>query len=119
MAHKCILLIIFLGVFRLVFAQNEGRDIKRNPFLTSGEEKGFVRKHAVDEEPELLTETTFVISGIIYSALEDKKVIINGRILKAGDIIGNMEIVDIEPERVIFKSGREKYFLELPKILKE
>lgn len=113
-----LLIIIFFSILiRLVSGNEDIPKEERVPFLTLKEQESLDREKMVDEEPELLIDTSLIASGIVYSEC-NRRVIINGRILSEADIINNMEVIKIEPEKVIFKSGDKKYFINLPEILR-
>ncbi|MCM8789698.1 MAG: general secretion pathway protein GspB [Candidatus Omnitrophica bacterium] len=107
-ATRCSLIIILLFIFLIFedgFAQDEfvydskgaydpfiplitpdGRLIKLNPKGSSG---------------------GLVLEGIMYEKQGDSYAVVNGEILKEGDILGEYQVIKIEQEKVIFSKGAQ------------
>ena len=59
--------------------------------------------------------TDLVLEGVMAGAGEGNLAIINRRILKAGDVIGQFIIEKIDKNSVILKKGKQKFELKLEK----
>lgn len=88
----------FLGddnLYKAVEKKGEGIKAKRNPF-----------SEAERKKEEALT-SGLILSGIVWDKNKPKAVI-NGRIVKVGDVVGGKTVTKIEKDRVIFlKEGRK------------
>ena len=74
-----------------------------NPFLTKEEEASTSRYDRL---------LTLNLSAIFYSP-PDSKVIIDGHILKEGDVIDNKMVKEIRPAVVILKDSVREYIVEM------
>lgn len=84
----------------------------RNPFLTEEEEKAFAD---LDNRVPI---DYLSLSAILYSA-QESRAIINGRIVREGDIIDNKEIIKINPENIILKDADNEYTIRLKEVLRK
>lgn len=82
-------------------------EIPHNPFLT--EEEEIIPAQA----KETASLDNLAASAIFYSPAGKSRVIINGRILAAGDSIDNKHIAKIQPETVILGDGETEYLVQL------
>ena len=81
-----------------------------NPFLSAEEEAAFA-----DSGSNYILIDYLAPSAIIYSPDGNSKAIINGRILRLGNLIDDKEIIAIRPEEVIVKDSQSEYILKLKK----
>ncbi|MCF7873842.1 MAG: hypothetical protein K9L84_03510 [Candidatus Omnitrophica bacterium] len=95
--------------------KQSGKRKKFNPFLTYKEREEL--KKLKREEVQRYRE--FVLSSIFYSS-KKSYAIVDGRVVKENDIIGNYKILKIEPESIVLKDflGKE-YVLRLNNIYYE
>ncbi len=84
---------------------------KRDPFLPLVSSDGRVL------EPQIVkgSEGRPRIEGIIYEAGGSSYVVVNGEVIKAGDTSGGYQVLEIQPEKVVFLKGSEKLEIELKK----
>ncbi|MFH1442385.1 MAG: hypothetical protein ABIH18_10160 [Candidatus Omnitrophota bacterium] len=76
---------------------------KRNPFIPLVTADGRLLKLDVEE-----TRGDLAIEGIIYDEQGVSYAIVNGSVVKAGDIINNAQVLKIEKNKVILiKEGKE------------
>jgi len=81
-----------------------------NPFLDRREELRYE-----DEEDRVLR--TMNLSGVFYSG-KSSRAIIDGQIVEIGDVINNLEIVEIKSEKVVLEDYLGKqYTVEMDNIL--
>jgi hypothetical protein len=62
--------------------------------------------------PPALDVSQFKLSGIVYSA-EGSYCLINGQVLKAGDRIGKVKVVDVSPRWVTLESEDQTFKISL------
>ena len=87
-----------------------GLRIKRNPFLTMEEEEPF--RHKRGEVVSYLN-----LSAIFYSP-PYSYAIVNGRIVKKGDLIDGKEVTEINPEEIVLNdSGGRCYVAKVRRIV--
>ena len=55
----------------------------------------------------------FVLSGIIIEKDEEPVALINGEILREGDVVAGFLVEDITPNEVVLTQGNERYILKL------
>lgn len=104
----CLLVVLsFLFNFN-IFADSD--ELEDNPFLDRREEKKY------EDEAERVLEGV-KLTAVLYSP-KGSKAMIDGRIMKVGDVIDNKEIIKIKSEKVILKDylGQE-FLLEMDNIL--
>lgn len=102
-------LLVFLFFFCLeATAENKGSGL--NPFLTEEEREIF------KDEGDYTTFAGLKLSAIFYQ-LGDSKAIIDGRVVKKGDIIAGKKVFEIMPEAVILDDSYHKFILRLNKII--
>lgn len=110
------LLFLFLSLCQQSFAVLDTKgEIERNPFLTLQEqETGFVKvKPQGQEEVQLYLQAVFI-------SLEKRIALINGHILKEGELIENNRIISIYPEEVLLKTAAGVAMtLRLPAVVKK
>lgn len=80
--------------------------LKTNPFLSREEEEYFKQ-----DKGQLLIEN-MTISAIFYSP-QRRSAIIDGRIVKEGDRIGDKTIIQIGEESVVLRDEESEYLLKL------
>jgi len=83
---------------------------KRDPFLPLVGEGGNIISYETD-----FTVSDLVLEGIMAGSEGAHIAIINGRVVKAGDQLGNFFIQDVQPESVIIKKDNLKFELKLEK----
>jgi hypothetical protein len=83
---------------------------KRDPFWPLVGESGNIISYETD-----FAVTDLVLEGIMAGTEGSHIAIINGRIVKTGDVLGNFTILDVQPESVIIKSENLKFELKLEK----
>lgn len=86
-------------------------EIVHNPFLTEEEVERF-------SDPDYREPVQMNVSAVFYTPPESK-IIVDGRVLKEGDIINNKRIIKIKPEEAILKDIRGEYSLKLKGVLPE
>jgi hypothetical protein len=86
--------------------------VSDDPFLNSSEEEEYEK-----EEREILTSHT--VSAIL-STKDNPSAVVDGRVVKKGDFIEDMEVIQIKTEEVILKDfwGAE-YAIRMEKIIPE
>ena len=115
-AYFQLFLWILVGTFGIIFVDNSRADAseqalynargKRDPFvqlitLSSRVSAGLMGVENLDE---------ITIEGIIYDAAKGSVVIANGSVLKEGEELGNVKVIEIRPEGAIFSvNGIEGY----------
>jgi len=108
---------LFLSRFCLA-AEPEQRKIfvydaqdKKDPFLPLVSSDGRIL------EPQIVkgSEGRPQIEGIIYEAGGSSYAVVNGEVIKAGDTSGGYQVLEIQPEKVVFLKGSEKLEVELKK----
>lgn len=111
---KVFLSIIF--VFLSVSVSNAADDFiyddqgKRDPFLPLISDTGTI----VNYESDYLV-TDLNLEGIMLGNGNGNIAIINGRIVKKGDVIGDFIIEDIDSEKVVLYKGQKRFELKLKK----
>jgi len=83
---------------------------KRDPFWPLVGETGNIISYETD-----FTISDLVLEGIMAGARGGHIAIINGRIVKTGDALGNFTILDVQPESVKLKKDNLKFELKLEK----
>ena len=83
---------------------------KRDPFWPLVGESGNIISYETD-----FAITDLVLEGIMAGTEGSHIAIINGRIVKTGDVLGNFTILDVQPESVIIKKENLKFELKLEK----
>lgn len=86
---------------------------KRDPFVPLIE---FDRKKVTapkDDKQEYVGYTAINLEGIVYDPLVGSKVIINGKILKAGDKVNSYTVEEIFSDRVILSILGDKKVVRL------
>ena len=106
---KALLLIIF-SLCLVVPSQAQAYDDKgkRDPFWPLISASGTVINYGED-----ITPSDMVLEGIVSDGAGQYTAIINGNIVKPGDMIGAFKIDHIEPKTVYFEKGSEKFELNL------
>ena len=82
----------------------------RDPFWPLVGESGSIISYETD-----FTIADLVLEGIMAGAEGKHVAIINGRIVTAGDSLGNFVIIDVQPEAVLIKKDNLKFELKLEK----
>lgn len=85
----------------------------RNPFLTQEEEKIYQQARG-----KIIIKSGLELAAVFFSP-PNSQAIINGQILKVGDIIEGKKIIKINKESVILKDIEGEYILELGSVLKK
>jgi len=102
-------LLVFLFFFCLeATAQNKGSGL--NPFLTQKEREIFKDEGDYTELVGLELTAIFYYPG-------NSKAIIEGRVVKEGEIIAGKKVFKIMPEAVILDDSYHKFILRLSKII--
>ena len=83
---------------------------RRDPFLPLVGEGGNIISYETD-----FTISDLVLEGIMAGAQGAHIAIINGRVVKTGDQLGNFFIQEVQPESVIIKKDNLKFELKLEK----
>ncbi|HRZ14945.1 MAG TPA: hypothetical protein P5110_05470 [Candidatus Omnitrophota bacterium] len=83
-----------------------------NPFLTK-EEREIIKKRGILPVLDYLTVNAIIVSP------SGSQAVIDGRILREGDIIDGKQIVRIEPEQVICKDSFREYMIRIGNVVKE
>lgn len=110
-----VLLILLTGVAALTGAhgayQAKG---KRDPLVALLTPKGQrIQPPGLDEEAETGVQQ-LVLQGVVFDPEADSFAIINGQIVKPHDQMEGIEVVEIEPGRVILQSKGQRYDLRFP-----
>ncbi|MFH0790320.1 MAG: hypothetical protein V2A64_01665 [Candidatus Omnitrophota bacterium] len=90
---------------------SSGAEALPNPFLTR-EEEAFLK-----DTGKRIPIENIMLSAVLYSQVEKSKAVINGRILKVGDLIENKQVIEIQPEAVVLKDTQGEYIVNLKNIL--
>lgn len=122
MSYRVIFLLIVIFVigaflFSKPLLAEEGKPFvydskgKRDPFvpLIRGEIKTYSNLENIESVKDLILE------GIVWDQGGDSIVVLNGVILKEGDIINNIQVLKIRSEKVLLKIGEQKYEMNLEK----
>lgn len=105
----------FARVFAQDFSKERKEDLlmgyipnedERDPFVSLIDKNGLIRI------PSEIDITNLVLKGIIYSEKE-QAVILNNKILKERDCIGDYTILKIGEKGIILKKGKERFTLKL------
>jgi hypothetical protein len=109
--------LILLGICHLSFAQDRqpsdevfqytAQD-RRNPFHPLVASDG--RMLQLDRQPDL---AAFSLQGIIYDAEGYSYALVNGEVVKVGDIIGGYQIWKIEEKKIILRKDGQKSEIKL------
>lgn len=89
---------------------SSGAEALPNPFLTREEEA------SLKDTGKRVPIENLMLSAVIYSQLEKSKAVINGQILRVGDLMENKEVIEIQPEAVILKDTQSEYVVRLKTI---
>ena len=108
-------------LFELNIFASEGKFVynshnKRDPFVPLIEfdrKKVTTPKDEKDDKQKDLGYTAIKLEGIVYDPLVGSKVIINGKILKAGDKVNSYTVEEILPDRVILDILGDKRVVRL------
>lgn len=84
---------------------------KRDPFLPLVSPEGVVLEPHITEKSEEKPQ----LEGIIYETGGSSYAVVNGEVIKSGDACGGYQVLEIQPEKVIFVKGSEKLEIELKK----
>ncbi|PIQ89011.1 MAG: hypothetical protein COV72_05050 [Candidatus Omnitrophica bacterium CG11_big_fil_rev_8_21_14_0_20_42_13] len=76
---------------------------KRDPFIPLVTPEGLIR--SFEDEAD---KSGFYLEGIIYDYSGESLAIINGEIVKKGEIVAGMEILDIEKDKVVVLQNGER-----------
>ena len=112
---------IFLAVFLVLVVTNIVTAGEKEPFVYDDNGRRDPLWKLVSPSGTILNyETDFLITDLALEGImagKDGKnyAIINGRILKATDIIGQFVVEKIDDNRVVLKKGRQKFELKLKK----
>lgn len=112
--RKTIFIILFISFFIIKgYAQGEKAVVydsngKRDPFLPLVSPEGAL----INFEP--LNQVSEVnLEGIIYDEGGKSFAIINSKVVKTGDRIGSIEVVDIQKNRVVLLKGSEMFEIKI------
>jgi len=83
---------------------------RRDPFWRLVSPSGAILNYETD-----FLITDLALEGIMAGKDGKNYAIVNGRILKAADVIGQFVVERIDDDRVILKKGRQKFELKLKK----
>ncbi|MGE5307495.1 MAG: hypothetical protein ACM3OC_00200 [Deltaproteobacteria bacterium] len=78
-----------------------------NPFVTEEENRFF------DQKDETINLDSVNLTAVFYSP---SKAIIDGKILQEGDFVDGKQIVQIHPESVVLKAGKQTYIVRLQNV---
>lgn len=84
---------------------------KRDPFLPLVSSEGVVLEPRIAKDGEGKPQ----LEGIIYETGGSSYAVVSGEVIKAGDACGGYQVLEIQPEKVIFVKGSEKLEIELKK----
>lgn len=107
-----ILSAFLLPVGILADENNNHTGSRRSPFLT------FEENQKVSEFGNASDIDYLALSAIFYSRT-GSVAIIDGKVLREGDIVDNKEIVEIMPEAVILKDAQNEYIIKIKGILEK
>ena len=109
----------FLAVLLLIIGYNNVTAEESDPFVYDDQGRRDPFWRLVSPSGAILNyETDFLITdlaleGIMAGKDGENYAIINGRILKATDIIGQFVVEKIDDDRIVLKKGRQKFELKL------
>lgn len=83
---------------------------KRDPFWPLVGEAGNIISYETD-----FSVSDLILEGIMAGNEGGHIAIINGRVVKSGDVLGNFTILDVQPESVKMKKDNLKFELKLEK----
>jgi len=112
---------IFLAVFLVLTIFNTVVADEKEPFVYDDQGRRDPFWRLVSPSGAILNyETDFLITdlaleGIMAGKDGNNYAIVNGRILKAADVIGQFVVERIDDDRVVLKKGRQKFELKLKK----
>jgi len=112
---------IFLAVFLILISVNMVVADEKEPFVYDDDGRRDPFWRLVSPSGAILNyETDFLITDLALEGImagKDGKnyAIINGRILKATDAIGQFIIERVDDDRIILKKGKKKFHLKLKK----
>ena len=86
---------LFAGYCLFVFEAKAESDEGDNPFLDKKQELQY-------EDEDERTIDNMSLTAILYSG-KDSRAMVDGRIVKIGDVIDNKEVMEITSEKIIFK----------------
>lgn len=106
----CLISILIFGFY--LFSQEPFKydpHGKRDPFSALVDKEGNLLPEArpVDSAVELNLE------GILWDGKGDSYAIINGTVLKGGDLLGDYKVIKIEEKKVILSRGEEEISINL------
>ena len=113
---NCIILIVFIFFGATILSADELKGFKyedrgkRDPFWSLVSPSGTIVNY--DNELEL---TDLALQGVMTGVDGQNLAIINGRILKLNDQIGEYVVTEISKEYVILKKGEQELLLKLKK----
>ena len=107
--------LLVLTAFNAIAAQENESFVyddqgRRDPFWRLVSPSGSILNYETDF---LITDLT--LEGIVAGKDGKNYAIVNGRILKATDIIGQFIVERIDDDRVVLKKGKKKFELKLKK----
>ena len=112
---------IFLAVFLILISIHMAVADEKEPFAYDDYERRDPFWRLVSPSGKVLNyETDFLITDLALEGImagKDGKnyAIINGRILKASDAIGQFVVERIDHDRIVLKKGKKKFELKLKK----
>lgn len=83
---------------------------KRDPFWPLVSSSGNIINYDSD-----LSVTDMVLEGIMFDNNNNAIAIVNGKVVKKGDVVGDFTVESLEQNQVIFSKGEEKFELKLKK----
>jgi len=107
-----ILVLSFLTLFSLLFAQDEFKydaKGKRDPFIALVTPDGRLLKLEREETPS----GGLLLEGIIYDEHGLSYAIVNGEVVNIGDKVSDYQVLKIEKNKVIFIKGGQTLEVEL------
>jgi len=115
MHRRIFLILIFSLLIAKVAVSQEEKFVydsqdKRDPFLSLVSSEGYILDFGFDLESLDLT-----LEGVIYDPHGESLAIMNGRVVRKGDYIGNFKIEEIYQDKVIFRSNEGIMEIKLEK----
>ena len=109
-----LIICIMFGIGSEVFAEQEFKynpKGKRDPFIPLISESGGYASDAY----EASAAEDIRLEGIVWDEVKGSIAIINGEIVKEGDVMGSIKILKINKDSVIFDVGGENVKIDLNK----
>ena len=94
---------------------NYDPDGRRDPFMPLVNREGLFFEPVVKKENPHQAETELYLEGIVYEPQGGSCAVINSEIVKAGDKIGDYQVLEVQRQQVVLVRGGEVLNLELRK----